>query len=488
MHRILFASSEAYPLIKTGGLADVAGSLPRALLSLKQDIRLILPAYPEARKRIGKYKTIASFELDGHALNVLQGRLPGTRVTTWLLNCPDFFDRTGNPYLDEQGQIWPDNAERFALFSKAIHKIAMNQLNLDWQPDLVHCNDWQTALVPALLEQEKQRPATLFTIHNLAYQGLFDYDTFVKLSLPSHLWHADALEFYQQLSFIKGGLVFSDSINTVSPSYADEILQPEFSYGLDGLLRHRQQVLSGIINGIDMDEWNPGTDSRLIQNYNRRTLAKKTNNKTALQKEFKLPREADTLLFGFIGRLVEQKGLDNILSSLPELLEEPVQFVFLGSGQREYEQALTELAAQYPEKIAVQIGYSEELSHRIEAGADAFLMPSTFEPCGLNQLYSLRYGTLPVVRKVGGLNDTVTDISQKNLDSGSATGVVFSGTGEESLLNALQRTQKLYRDKALWKQVQLAAMKQDFSWHRSAQAYLDLYSESIKRNPKSLLA
>ena len=488
MHHILFASSEAYPLIKTGGLADVAGSLPRALLSLKQDIRLILPAYPEARQRIGKHKTIASFKLDGHALNLLQGRLPGTRVTTWLLDCPDFFDRPGNPYLNQQGEVWPDNAERFALFSKAVHMLAMNQLGLDWQPDLVHCNDWQTALVPALLDQESQRPASLFTIHNLAYQGLFDHDTFIRLGLPDQFWHADALEFYQQLSFIKGGLVFADSINTVSPSYAEEILQPEFAYGLDGLLRHRQQALSGIINGIDIDEWNPGTDPRLVQNYNRRSLAKKVINKTALQKEFKLPDKADSILFGFIGRLVEQKGLDDILASLPTILDSAVQFVFLGSGLHDYEQALTELATRYPEKIAVQIGYSEELSHRIEAGADAFLMPSTFEPCGLNQLYSLRYGTLPVVRKVGGLNDTVTDISQQNLDGGSATGIVFNDAGADSLLKALQRTQKLYRDKAIWKQVQLAAMSQDFSWHHSAQAYLDLYSESIKRNPKPLLA
>jgi len=488
MSRILFASSEAYPLIKTGGLGDVAGSLPRALLSQKQDIRLILPAYPEARERMGKHKTIASFELDGHALKLLQGRLPGSRVTTWLLDCPAFFDRPGNPYLNQQGQVWPDNAERFALFSKAVSMLALDQLSLGWRPDLVHCNDWQTGLIPALLEQQPRRPATLFTIHNLAYQGLFDYDTFVKLRLPLHLWHHQALEFHQQLSFIKGGLVFADSINTVSPSYAREIQQPEFACGLDGLLRHRRQVLSGILNGIDVDEWNPGTDPRLVQNYNRRSLAKKVLNKTALQHEFKLPQEPETLLFGFIGRLVEQKGLDDILQTLPGILDTPVQFVFLGSGQHKYEQALSKLATQQPDKIAVKIGYSEELSHRIEAGADAFLMPSTFEPCGLNQLYSLRYGTLPVVRKVGGLNDTVKDIQEKNLDNDSATGIVFSGAPGDGLLEALQRTRKLYQDKAYWKQVQLAAMRQDFSWQRSAQAYLDLYHASLRRNPKPLTA
>ena len=487
MSRILFATSEAYPLIKTGGLADVAGSLPRALLGLKQEVRLILPAYPEARARMGKARTIASFELDSHQLNLLQGRLPGARVTTWLLDCPVFFDRPGNPYLNEQGQVWPDNAERFALFSKAVSLIAQGKAGIDWRADLVHCNDWQTALVPALLDQESRRPATLFTIHNLAYQGLFDQATFTKLGLPAHLWHHEALEFHHQLSFIKGGLVFADSISTVSPSYAKEILRPEFAYGLDGLLRHRRQVLSGIINGIDTNEWNPGTDPRLQQNYNRRTLAKKIINKTALQQHFKLAEAPDTLLFGFIGRLVEQKGLNDILASLPAILKTPVQFVFLGSGQQEYEQALRELAAQYPDKVAVQIGYSEDLSHRIEAGADAFLMPSTFEPCGLNQLYSLRYGALPVVRKVGGLNDTVIDSTRENLENDSATGIVFTGTAGDDLLDALQRTQKLYTNKAQWKQVQLAAMRQDFSWRRSAQAYLDLYQTSLKRNPKPLL-
>ncbi len=486
MSRILFATSEAYPLIKTGGLADVAGSLPRALLSLKQDIRLILPAYPEARKRMGKCKTIAEFELDGHRIKLLQGRLPKSRVTTWLLDCAKFFDRPGNPYMNEQGQIWPDNAERFALFSKAICHIAMDRIGLGWQAELVHCNDWQTALVPALLDQETRRPATLFTVHNLAYQGLFNYDTFVKLRLPPHLWQYEALEFYNQLSFIKGGLVFADSISTVSPSYAEEIQQPEFGYGLDGLLRRRQQQLSGILNGIDVDEWNPGTDPRLVQNYNRRSLAKKAVNKIALQNYFKLPEKPKTLLFGFIGRLVEQKGLDDILASLPGILEMPVQFVFLGSGQPEYERGLRKLASQHPDKIAVQIGYSEELSHRIEAGADAFLMPSTFEPCGLNQLYSLRYGTLPVVRKVGGLSDTVQDITPHNIDDDSATGIVFTGAVGDNLPEAMLRTQQLYQNKTRWKQVQLAAMRQDFSWQRSAQTYLELYKTSLERNPKPL--
>ena len=486
--RILFASSEAYPLIKTGGLADVAGSLPRALVSLKQDIRLILPAYPQAREKLGKSKTVAEFEIAGHAVRLLQGRLPGTRVTTWLLDCPPLFDRPGNPYLNEQGQPWPDNAERFALFARVLQHLALDRAGLGWQPDLLHCNDWQTALAPALLAQENRRPATLFTIHNLAYQGLFDHATFARLGLPGSLWSHHALEFHQQLSFIKGGLVFADHINTVSPSYAEEIQRPEFGCGLDGLLRHRRAVLSGILNGIDTDEWNPGTDPRLVQNYNRRTLARKTLNKTALQRHFGLPEEPAHLLFGFIGRLVEQKGLDDILASLPAMMNEAVQFAFLGSGQSHYEQALAELAARHPGKVAVEIGYSEELSHRIEAGADAFLMPSTFEPCGLNQMYSLRYGTLPIVRETGGLRDTVVDISEDNLKNDRATGVVFSGEGEDNLLRALRRAQQLYQDQGLWKQVQLAAMRQDFSWRRSAQAYLDLYRACLARNPAPLLA
>ncbi len=483
MSRVLFASSEAHPLIKTGGLADVAGSLPRALHALEQDVRLILPAYAECKTRAGKLKPVASLEVNGQRVSLLESRLPGTRVKTWLVDCPLFFDRPGNPYLDPDGEVWPDNAQRFALFCQVISRVSLDQAGLYWQADIVHCNDWQTGLVPALLTLAAQRPATVFTIHNLAYQGLFSYETFKSLGLPPHFWHHEALEFHHQLSFIKGGLVFADRINTVSPTYAREIQTPEFGNGLDGLLRHRKQALSGILNGIDTDEWNPGSDSHLPQKYNRRSLGKKVINKLALEKTFNLPEDAERLLIGFIGRLVEQKGVDIIIQALPELVKLPLKFVLLGSGQREYESALNKLARQHREKIGIRIGYSEQLAHQIEAGVDTFLMPSRFEPCGLNQLYSLRYGTPPIVRGVGGLADSVVDANEETLEDGSATGVVFHADSAEALLDAVQRTLSLYNDKKSWKKLQLAGMRQDFSWRQSAQRYLELYQSARKANP-----
>ena len=485
MTKILFASSEAYPLIKTGGLADVAGSLPRALLAQKQDIHLILPAYAVLMARVKKYRQLVEFTIDNHAVKLLETRLPGTKVKTWLVDCSAYFARPGNPYMNEDNEVWPDNAERFSLFCKVIERVAMNQLGLDWQPDIVHCNDWQTGLVPALLAQHTQRPATLFTIHNLAYQGLFDHDIFTQLNLAEHFWHHESLEFHQQLSFIKGGLVFADSINTVSPSYAQEIQQPAFGCGLEGLLSYRKDRLSGILNGIDTNEWNPGTDKNLHQTYNRQSLVKKQINKAELQKYNKLPQKQDALLIGFIGRMVEQKGLDDIILALPELINFPLQFVFLGSGQAAYEKELSELALLYPEKIALKIGYDEQLAHQIEAGSDAFLMPSKFEPCGLNQMYSLRYGTLPIVTKVGGLADTITDINPKTLADDLANGIVLSE--KESLSQAIQRLLSVYKEEKIWKQVQLCAMRQNHSWHHSAQSYIELYNVTVGRNPQAII-
>jgi len=473
--RILFAASEAYPLIKTGGLGDVSGSLPRALLGLKQDVRLILPAYADVLDRAGRLKTVADFTLRHHSLRLLSGTLPGTRVPLYLVDCPELFNRPGNPYLAADGHPWPDNAWRYTLFAEAVVLLANNQLGLDWQPDLVHCHDWQTGLIPALLSRQAQRPATVFTIHNLAYQGLFPYQTFLDLGLPADLWHMDALEYHGQLSFIKGGLIFADQINTVSPSYALEIQTPEFGCGLDGLLRHRQAALSGILNGIDLKEWNPGTDPFLAQTYNRRSLPNKAMNKSVLQQNLGLQTQTDVLLIGFVGRLVEQKGVDILLDGLEKILTLPIQLALLGSGVAKFESAILNAAKRYPNRIAVKIGYSESLAHQIEAGADVFLMPSRFEPCGLNQMYSMHYGTPPVVRSVGGLADTVTDTTAATLATKSATGFVFSGDQGSDLYQTLTRACDFYRNKAHWRTIQLAGMSHDFSWQNSAQEYLKLY-------------
>lgn len=479
--RVLFGTSEAYPLIKTGGLADVSGSLPRALLSLGHDVRVLLPAYRDAlaKARATGVRKIAEFSLYGHNVTLLESRLPGTRVKTWLLDCPALFDRAGNPYLDENGNSFSDNDQRFLLLSRAATELALNRCGCNWQPDVLHCNDWQTALAPALLNMEAQRPATVFTIHNLAYQGLFSYETFLSTNLPARFWHYDALEFHNQFSFIKGGLVYADRVNTVSPTYAQEIQTAEFGYGLDGLLRYRGTDLSGILNGIDDDEWNPGTDTHLEQRYNRRTLALKAKNKLALQKQVALPNDEFIPVFGFIGRLVEQKGIDWLLACIDLMVAHNAQLILLGSGAKEYEQALLDIAQLHPKNIAVTIGYNEALAHRIEAGADIFVMPSRFEPCGLNQMYSLRYGTLPIVHRVGGLADTVVDSNDSTFADGSANGFVFDKANADSMQDAVERALQTFDDRKRWRQLQLHAMSHDFSWQHSAQAYEQLYREAI---------
>ncbi len=478
---ILFASSEAHPLIKTGGLADVSGSLPRAIRNSKQEIRLILPAYPQALERAGSVREIARISLPGcdTPVRLLQGWLPHTRVRLYLVDCPACFKRPGNPYVGPDGHDWPDNAERFALFARAVCEVAMDRAGLDWRPQLVHCNDWQTGLVPALLSLEADRPATLFTIHNLAYQGLFDWPTFQRLGLPGDWWSLDKLEFHGKLSFIKGGLVFSDWINTVSPRYAQEIRTPQFGCGLEGLLEHRKDRLSGILNGVDYRTWSPGRDPLIARRYTSRTLRLKLDNKRALQAAFGLPEDPFVPIFGHVGRIVEQKGIDLILDLLPQLLERHLQLVILGTGQATLEQALRDAGQRHPERFGVRIEYDEALSHLLEAGSDAFLMPSRFEPCGLNQLYSLRYGTPPVVHNTGGLADSVVDANTATLEDGTATGFVFERAEPGPLLDAIDRALALYTEPDRWKQLMQTGMRQDFSWTRSAAAYLDLYTRLV---------
>ncbi len=474
--KILFVASEAQPLIKTGGLGDVCGSLPAALAALGADVRLLLPGYRDARARAGPLRPVAQIVLPRLAkpATLLEGTLPGTRVTTWLVDFPPAYDRPGNPYLNAFGHPWHDNAARFALLARVAAAIARRAAGLAWRPDVVHCHDWQTGLVPALLAQEPARPATVFTIHNLAYQGLFPRDTLGALGLPGSLWSPAALEFYGWLSFIKGGLVFADRLTTVSPSYAREILTPEFGVGLDGLLRHRARDLSGILNGIDERAWNPARDPHLVARYSARRFAAKQPNKAALQRQLGLPVSGVPLI-GMVGRLVQQKGIDLALAALPKLMELPLQLAVLGSGEAGYEDALRRAAEQYPQKLAVTIGYDEPLAHRVEAGSDMFLMPSRFEPCGLNQLYSLRYGTVPIVRPVGGLADTVVDATPETLAAGTATGVVFAEATPAALLGALRRALALYADRRRWKRLAVTGMRRDFSWRHSAGDYLELY-------------
>lgn len=476
MKKILFASSEVHPLIKTGGLADVAGSLPRALSELSQDVKIILPNY-QSLKLTEDVNFVSTVHVNYQDANILETRLPDSDVTIWLVDCPALFDTPGNPYLDDTGNPWPNLAERFTLFCRVIVEVAMNRAHLNWQPDLVHCNDWQTGLVPALLSIESQKLPSVFTIHNMAYQGVFPESTFHELNLPHPLWNPNGVEFHQMLSFIKGGLSYAYKITTVSPTYAKEIQTPEFGYGLEGLLSHKHEILSGILNGMDLDQWNPEADQSISEPYSVKTLENKVNNKTALQARSSLPVNKNIPLFGLISRLVDQKGIDLIIDCLSEMINMPLQFVLLGSGDKSIEQKLQNFSRLYPEKVSVTIGYDERLAHQIEAGADVFLMPSRFEPCGLNQMYSQRYGTIPIVRETGGLADTINDAIPANITKNTATGISFKQASSGALLEAIKRALILYDDKKVWKKIQLAAMNKDFSWKNSAEQYLALYDQ-----------
>lgn len=483
--KILFVSSEAYPLVKTGGLGDVLYSLPHALHDRGADIRLVLPGYRALLRQLEQVRILGWLDVRGDAgmvtVRILETRHPDFAFPLWLVDCPPLFDRVGNPYVDATGQDWPDNAERFAVFSRVAALLAQDVLDLGWQPRVVHAHDWQTGLVAAFLAEQPVRPKTVFTIHNLAYGGHFSHSEFVRLQLPSQWWSSEGAEFHGGFSMLKAGIVYADAITTVSPTYAQEICTPEFGYGLDGLLLSRQYKLHGILNGIDTRIWNPSTDPLLPAHYSlSRIQPGKRRNKQALLERFMSRVDDESMqapLLGLVGRLVEQKGIDWVLAALPVLLAETdVRIVLLGSGQAAYEQKLARLARQHPDRLFIEIGYDESLAHLIEAGADLFLMPSRFEPCGLNQMYSLRYGTPPVVFKTGGLADTVVDADEATLADATATGFVFCAPGVAAFLEAIHRALDLYRQPSKWRRLQQSGMNRSFDWNESAGHYLSLYS------------
>ena len=479
MIRVLFVTSEVYPVIKTGGLADVSASLPEALCRQDHDVHILLPGYPAAlaaAKSAGTRRK-AQLRIGFYPVTLWQTRLPDSAVALWLVECGPLFDRPGNPYQNEDGGDWWDNAHRYHLFARVAAMMALGQAGLNWVPDVVHCNDWQTGLVPVLMDSCQKRPATVFTIHNLAYQGLFSHEAFRALGLPDSLWRYDRLEFHGQLSFIKGGLVFSDHLTTVSPGYAEEILQPPLGCGLDGLLRHRSPFLTGILNGIDTRQWDPESDPYLIHHYGPDDLPNKRLCRADLQKQAGLGGSAEGPLLGFIGRMVEQKGIDLLLSVLPDFLDRGCQAVLLGSGMHEYEEAALELAEQYPGRLSVTLGYDEALAHRITAGADIFIMPSRFEPCGLNQMYSLRYGTIPVVHGVGGLKDTVFDPDTTGMNR--ANGFTFDKPEPGKLSAALDRALAAFNRTKAWRQLQRNGMAGDYSWQTRAREYIDIYRQIL---------
>ncbi|RMD71621.1 MAG: glycogen synthase GlgA [Gammaproteobacteria bacterium] len=479
MHSILYAASEAHPFIKTGGLGDVAGNLPLALKSLGQDIRLAIPAYRPVLRQHPDAQTAATLSIPGvdEPVRILETRIPDSEVPCYLVDIPRFFDREGHPYIGPDGHDWPDNAQRFAAFSRAL--VAMAQGLLGWRPHILHANDWQTGLAPALLSLEETRPALTFTIHNLAYRGIFPAETFAALDLPGRLWSVDGLEFYGQVCFIKGGIVFSDMINTVSPTYAREIQTPAFGHGLDGLLRARAERLVGIVNGIDVKAWDPARDPHIPYPYDIERLERKRLNKPPLKETFALDGE-DRPLIGMIGRLAEQKGFDLVLAALPRLMDMGIQMAVLGEGEAHLEAGLKQAASAHPGRFGAKITFDEGLAHLITAGADMFLMPSRFEPCGLNQMYSQRYGTVPIVHRVGGLADTVVDANEDNLIKGIATGIQFVPASPEGVLEGVERGLALFRQPDIWRQLMENGMRQDFSWHKSAWHYLAFYRQALR--------
>jgi len=478
--KVLFVTPEAQPLVKTGGLADVCGSLPAALADLGCDVRLALPAYPQTVARAGELVEVARLAVPcaPAPVRLLEGRLGA--VPLYLVDAPGLLDRPGHPYLDAAGHDQADNALRFATFARAAVAVALDQAGLGWAPDMVHCHDWQTGLVPALLFGEPRRPATSFTVHNLAYQGLFPAETLGALGLPEGLWTMHGMEFHGQLSFIKGGLAYADWVTTVSPTYAREIQTPELGCGLDGLLRHRRRRLVGILNGADYGVWDPTDDDCLRETFGPGELSGKAACKADLQERLGLPADPDAPLLAFCGRLVEQKGVDVLLAALPRVLRLGAQVVVVGQGERRFGAALESAAAEC-ERLAVHVGYTEALAHRVLAGADLFLMPSQFEPCGLTQLYALRYGAVPVVRGTGGLADTVVDTDLESLLAGTATGFAFDEPTPAALARAVEHGLECRRWSAVWDKLVHTAMTREFGWARSARAYLDLYRSAPGR-------
>lgn len=480
--RILFATSEVTPLIKTGGLADVSAALPAALQKMGVDVRILLPGYSQVLKNTSDLHIAAEISLHPHfpSAQLLIGSLPN-HIKVLVIKCTELYERGGNAYQDEHGFDWPDNAHRFGLLSRVAALLSCANSPLEWKPDIVHCNDWQTGLTPAYLRFANGAAPCVMTIHNLAFQGIFSSHLVTELGLPAECFRSDGVEFYNNLSFMKAGLYYADHITTVSPSYANEIQTNAQGYGLQGLLAYRRNDLTGILNGIDTEEWNPATDPNLAHPYSITDPSGKSVNKQALQKHLGLHVDPDLPLFGLVGRFTHQKGVDLVLQIAPQLIDLPAQLVLLGSGDREIQRIALELSHQYSGRISAHIGFDESLSHMIEAGADIFLMPSRFEPCGLNQMYSQRYGTPPVVHATGGLIDTVSDCTATSLEQGIASGFIFYNMDTSSLLAATHRAATAYRDKKTWRTLQHNCMIKNFDWDQSASAYYNIYRHLMQR-------
>jgi starch synthase len=479
--KILLASSEVHPFSKTGGLADMVGALSKALAHAGHEARIVTPLYRGILERFPDIQKVDWWFNLPLGNRYVQAELFSMEVeknlTVYFIRQPEFYDRAGIYF---EGDVsYADNAERYIFLSKCTAHLARY---LPWRPEMVHVHDWQTAFVPALIQHQQRAegwgnpPRTCLTIHNLAYQGTFPREAFSITNLPPEYFTIGISEFYGQLNCLKAGIALADSITTVSPRYAREIMTEEYGCALDDLLRNRKDVFCGILNGVDYNEWNPAADPHLVKPYSATRPAAKAANKLALQKELNLPENKDTPLFGTISRLAEQKGVDIQLGALAEMLSANMQFVLLGSGSAAYERGYHELARRFPDRVAVRVGYNEGLSHRIEAACDFYLMPSRFEPSGLNQMYSLRYGAIPIVRATGGLDDSVIDLKE-NPDR--ANGIKFREFSARALAKAIRKALALYEQPELFRKLRRNGMKADFSWEKTVEEYLDVYRANV---------
>ena len=481
--RVLQVSAEIFPLLKTGGLADIAGALPQALAGVGCQVRALLPGFPAILQALQASSLVGEFRTPwGDTVRVRLGQLAGVPggdgpLSAYVLEAPALYARPGNPYEDAQRRPYADNHRRFAALGWAAAHLA-HGLDGDWAPQIVHCHDWHAGLAPACLKHWPGPAAgvrTLYTVHNLAYQGLFGPEVFGELGLPAAAFQLDGLEFHGQVSFMKAGLHYADHLSTVSPSYASEIQTPEQGCGLDGLLRSRREQLTGILNAVDEAVWSPGADALIEHVYTPARMAGKALCKAALQRCSGLGEQADAPLFALVGRITEQKGLSLVLAGVDEIVAQGGQLLVLGSGETGLEQALQQQAVRHPGRVAVHLGYDEALAHRIFAGSDVTLVPSLFEPCGLTQMYGLKYGSLPLVRAVGGLADTVIDADLATLADHSATGFVFGPFTDAAYQHALRRAFALYGKRAAWARVRQTGMRQPLGWAPAAARYLALY-------------
>jgi starch synthase len=469
--KVLSAASEVYPLVKTGGLADVAGALPAALKAQGVEMITLMPGYPAVMQALENYETVHErAELFGGPGRILWGKAKG--LDLFVIDAPHLYDRPGNPYLGPDGKDWPDNARRYAALSQIAAEIGRGMVP-DFTPDVVHCHDWQTGLAPAYLHYGGGPPSVM-TVHNLAFQGHYPSSVFGALGLPPQAFGIDGVEYFGGVGFLKAGLRLADAITTVSPTYAREILTPGDGMGLDGLLRTRSNDVFGIVNGIDTDVWNPAADSFIAQGFSARAMAKRVANKRAVEKRFGLDEE-DGLLYCIVSRLTLQKGLDLVAMAIPKIIASGARLAVLGSGDPGLESAFKGALARHPGRVGFATAYDEPLSHLMQAGSDAILIPSRFEPCGLTQLYGLHYGCIPVVARVGGLADTVIDANDAAVSAGVASGIQFAPVTQEALEHALDRTAWLFADKQAWAAMQAAGMRADVSWERSAKRYAQLY-------------